>query len=269
MTRLFAIATSDPSLMRCELERARGLVTLGDDSALVLGLGAYDDGQIVQRHYGVGVTRADMWDQPNSETALYAAGPPVTGRPLGEVAQPFRMRQWLFAMSVALPPGASGTRERLAEQLPDFLQRALRGPTLEEVVFATFLAELRSLGRTEDPDLEAPLAAQLLARTAQHVEEAAGRAHRADLALVATNGRILLGATRGGLPLSYRLLEGEGTCARCGLTGAEKTVTALARDHRRRRSVLLSNAPARAEGWVPVPDGRAVAVARGLQLQTL
>ena len=53
MTRLFAIATSNPSLMRCELQRARGLVTL-DDDGLVLGLGAYDDAQLVQRRGGAG-----------------------------------------------------------------------------------------------------------------------------------------------------------------------------------------------------------------------
>lgn len=267
MTRLFAIATSDPSLMRCELERARQLVTLDGEAELVTGLGAYDDQVLVQRSYGVGVTRSDMWELPNSETALYVAHAPPVGRPLEEVAQPFRMRQWLFSMSGQLPPRTGAVRERLVEQLPDFLQRSLRGPSLDEAVFATFLSELRSLGRTEDPDLEAPLAAQLLGRTAAHVEEAAGPANRPSLALMATNGRIVVATVRGGHPLFYKLLEGDGACARCELTGDEKAATALVRDHRRRRSVLLATDPLKADSWVRVTDGRSVAIGRALELQ--
>lgn len=263
MTRVFAIATSDPTLMRCELSRARHLVSL-DEEGLVLGLGAWDDGQLVQRRYGVSVTRTDMWELPNCETTLYAAGPPPVGRPLEDVAQPFRWRQWLFAQ---LGPVPGAARDRLAEQLPDYLQRVLKGPSVEEAGFVTFLAELRSLGRMDDPDLEAPLAAQLLGRTAAHVEKASGQAHRVPLAMVATNGRLLVATSRGGQSLSYRLLEGDGACARCELTGEEKAATPLVRDHRRRRSVLIANEPLRAEGWQTIPDGRSLAVGRSLELQ--
>ncbi|MDX2009090.1 MAG: class II glutamine amidotransferase [Myxococcaceae bacterium] len=267
MTRLFAIATADPTLLRCELSRARDLVAL-DGEGLVLGLGAWDDGQLVQRRYGVSVTRTDMWDIPDCEAALYAAGPPPVGRPLEEVAQPFRWRQWLFAQS-GVVPGEGATRERLVEQLPDYLQRLLRGPSVEEAGFVTFLSELRSLGRMDDADLEAPLAAQLLARTAAHVEKASGDAHRVPLAMVATNGRIVIATARGPQPLFYRLLEGDGACARCELTGDEKATTSLVRDHRRRRSVLIANEPLKHDGWLPVPEGRALAVSRGLQLQVV
>jgi glutamine amidotransferase len=240
-----------------------------DDEGLVLGLGAYDDAQLVQRRYGVGVTRADMWEQPSSETALFAAGAPPIGQPLEDVAQPFRMRQWLFALDGQLPSVSNATRERLAEQLPDFLHRSLKGPAVEEAVFATFLSELRSLGRTEDPDLPAPLAAQQLSRTAQHVEAAAGQAQRASVAMIATNGRIVIATAHGDAPLFYRLLEGEGACARCELTGDEKATTALVRDHRRRRSVVFSNAPVKPEQWVQVVAGRSIAVGRTLQVQTV
>jgi glutamine amidotransferase len=265
MSRLFAIATSDPSLMRCELDRAKELVAL-DAEGHVLGLGAYDDGQLVQRSFGVGVTRTGSWEVPNSETALYVAGAAPVGRPLEDVAQPFRMRQWLFAIGGGMD-GNHGVRERLAEQLPDFLQRSLKTNALEEAVFATFLAELRSLGRTEDPVLEAPIAAQLLGRTAQIIVEASGPAKRPSLALAATNGRILVATTKGGQPLFYRLLEGDPVCARCGLTGEEKAANAIVRDHRRRKSVLLATDPVRADGWLPVAEGRSVAVDRALAVQ--
>ncbi|MCA2978663.1 MAG: class II glutamine amidotransferase [Myxococcaceae bacterium] len=262
MTRLFAIATLDPTLMRCELSRARGQVAL-DDEGLVLGLGAWDDGQLVQRRYGVAASRADMWELPSSEVALYGATPPLPGRPIDDVAQPFRWRSWLFCMA-GVVPGAARARERLAEQLPDFLQRVFKGPSVEEAAFVTFLAELRSVGRMEDPRLEAPLAAELLGRAADHVERAAAHPHRVPLAMVATNGSLVVATARGAQALAYRLLDGEGACARCGLSGDEKAPTALVRDHRRRRSVLLATHPLEPSAWQPVPADRVLAVSRSL-----
>lgn len=253
--------------MACEVARAGPLAAL-DGEGRVLGLGAYDDDQLVQRHYGVGTTRTDMWDLPACDTSLYVAGAPNDTRRLEESAQPFRLRQWLFGSCVKATAPAR-TRDRLAEQLPDFLMRSLKGQTLEEAIFATFLSELRSLGRTEDPDLEAAIAAQLLARTTQHVEDAAGPANRPGLSVVATNGRVLVAAARGNEPLYYRLLEGDGVCSRCGLVGDEKPNTALVQDHRRRRSVVFANEPTKPDGWLRVPDGRAIAVGRALQLQTV
>jgi hypothetical protein len=184
MTRLFAIATSDASLMRCELERARHLVTIDGEGA--------------------------------------------PQRALQEIGQ--LLHQPL--------PHRLGPRR----QLP---------------------------GHGEQPlaHAEAPIAAQLLGRTAGHVEEAAGPANRPSLSLMATNGRIVAATTRGGHALFYRLLEGDGACVRCGLSGDEKAATPLVRDHRRRRSVLLATHPLKPDAWLRVADGRSVAVGRSLELQ--
>jgi hypothetical protein len=263
MTRLFAIATLDPTLMCCELARARGQVAL-DDEGLVLGLGAWDDGQLVQRRYGVSASRADMWELPNSEVALYGAVAAEPGRPIDDVAQPFRWRGWLFCMA-GVVRGEALARERLAAQLPDFLQRALKGPSVEEAAFMTFLAELRGVGRMEDPGLEAPLAAALLGRAASHVEKAAAHPHRAPFAMVATNGSLVVATARGAQALAYRLLDGDGACARCGLSGDEKAPTPRVRDHRRRRSVLLATHPLAPGAWQPVPAERVLAVSRSLE----
>ncbi len=265
MSRLFAISTSDPSLLRCELDRATPLVSL-DGDGLALGLGAYEDLQLVQRRYGVGVTRTDLWALEPSQTVVVHAGSPPLGQQVEDMAQPFRWRQWLFVQEGAIAR-AQAVRERLTEQLPDFLQQSLKGPSLEEAVFATFLAELRGLGRIEDPDLEAPLAGQLLARTASHVQLAAGPSQRVPLALVATNGRVLVATVNGAQPLFYSLLEGDAVCRRCELSGTEKTVIPLVRDHVRRRSVLLATHPVKSDGWQPVPEGRALSVGRSLELQ--
>jgi hypothetical protein len=269
MNGFLAIYTSDPMLVCCELDRVRAQVPWDTDS-LPLGIGAYQDAVVLQRCYGVGASRQDAWEVPDSEAVIITAGPLEEGKSLEENMPPFRFRQWLFSL-VGEVAQADRVRDRLVAELPDFLQRSVRGSTLGEVVFGLFLSELRALGRIEDATLEAPLAAQLLAKAARVVEQVSaevGGTARPSFAMVATNGRLLAAARRGARPLSFRLLEGDPTCARCGLDATARENDPLVRDHRRRRSVVLS-ALAQVEGWVPVPDGAAVAIDRKLALQLL
>ncbi|GMU58858.1 MAG: hypothetical protein AMXMBFR34_06210 [Myxococcaceae bacterium] len=264
---LIAIVTSDPALVRCELDRARPLVTL-EAPGRVAGAGAYQDEVVLQRRYGLGA-EGDLWEVPLSDIVLLHAGElPVDLAP-EENAQPFRFRQWLFA-HVGEVDRADQVRDRLYEQLPEFLQSVVHGGTLSEVVFAQFLAELRTLGRTEDPHLEAQLAASLLKKAARVVEQASGEVggtSKARLGLVATNGRILVAARRGVQALGYQLLEGRAECARCQIAADAKDAEVKVRDHRRRRSVVVASNPKNGDGWVQIPDGGALAVDRRLSVQ--
>ena len=269
MSRFAAILTSDPMLVRCELDRVRPQLEL-DDKALVIGVGAYDDAVVLQRRYGAGVPRAELWEVPDSDAVIFHAGSLKVGQSLEDNAQPFRFRQWLFA-HLGQVDQAERVRDRLLAELPDFLQRSVRGATLAEVVFGVFLSELRTLGRTEDPNLEPAVAAQLLIKAARVVEQAsagAGGTQKSQQSLVATNGRLLVAARRGG-PLAYSLLEGEPSCKRCGLLGDGKDADPLVRDHRRKRSVVVATHPTRVDAWAAIPDGGAVAVDRKLAVQVL
>ncbi|MEW5743316.1 MAG: class II glutamine amidotransferase [Myxococcota bacterium] len=267
MSSLVAIVTSDPALVRCELDRIRPLVTL-EGPGKVAGAGAYQDGVVLQRRSGP-TGAVDLWEVPLSDMVLlHACELPVDLDP-EENAQPFRFRQWLFA-HVGQLDRADAVRDRLYEQLPEFLQSVVHGATLSEVVFAQFLSELRALGRTEDPNLEAPLAASLLKTTAKVVEQASsevGATTKARLGLVATNGRILVAARRGAQPLGYKLLEGQAECARCGIAADAKETETRVRDHRRRRSVVVASSPKNGDGWVQIPEGEALAVDRRLNVR--
>jgi len=270
MSSFAAILTSDPSLVRCELDRVRAQLTL-DGATDVGGVGAYEDNQVLQRHYGMGVPRTDMWEVPDSDAVVLHTGALPLGHSLEHNAQPFRFRQWLWAQVGSLD-ATERVRERLLAELPDFLQRSVRGVTLSEVLFGVFLSELRGLGRIEDPNLEAAIAAQLLVKTTKIAEQASTRAggtQRPSLALVATNGRILAAMRRGAQPLVFKLLEGDRVCERHGLKGDESDALPEVRDHRRRRSVVVATDPARADSWVQVQDGGAIAVDRKLSLQVL
>lgn len=270
MSALAAIITSNAALVRCELSRVRPQIEL-DGPHSTGGVGAYQDQVVLQRHHAAGGGREALWEVPDSDIVVLHAGPVPLGQAIEENAQPFRFRQWLFAL-VGDVDKAEPLKDLLWEQLPDSLQAAVRGTTLAEVIFAQFLAQLRALSRTEDPDLGTGLAAGLLKKTARLVEQASnelGGTAQARLAMVASNGKMLIAARKGSQPLAYQLLEGRPTCERCGLQGAPSEATALARDHRRRRSVVIASAPLTSDGWISVADGGALGVDRDLAVQLL
>ncbi len=243
--------------------------TLGELSE-VLGVGAYEDSVVLLKRYGASVPRTDLWDAPESDVVLMHSQPPTSATPLDENTQPFRLRQWLFAHAGDVDQ-AHRVRERILKLLPDFLLRAIRGTTVSEAIFALYLAQLRDLGRMEDPNLPAPLASQLMlkaARTVDQLSSEVGGTSKSTLSMAATNGRILVAARLGSEPIFYKLLEGSTVCERCGLTGDGKDSEPLVRDHRRRRSVVLASHPINS-GWVEVEDGQALAIDRKLSIQVL
>ncbi|MBL8956661.1 MAG: class II glutamine amidotransferase [Myxococcaceae bacterium] len=265
MSRFVALMTSEPFLVRCELHRIRPEVSLASPDH-ALGLGAYEDHTALIRRYGPGVPHADVWEAPESDAVVLISQGLGVGQSLEENMQPFRFRQWLFAHAGHVER-ADPVRNALMEMVPDYLQRVVRGSTVSEVMFAIFLKSLRDIGRMEDPGLEAAVAAQCLAQSVRTVDQLAGEVSgpgKSQLAFVATNGRLLIAACRGHDPLYYRLLEGEGSCERCGLTPGGKDSEPLVRDHRRRRSVVVATHPVKPQGWMPLADGGALAIDRKL-----
>lgn len=270
MSRFVAVMTSEPFLVRCELHRIRADVSL-DQPDQAVGVGAYEEQTALLRRYGPGVPRADLWDAPESDAVVMMAQSLTLGQPLEENMQPFRFRQWLFAHAGHVER-AEQVRTALMEMVPDYLQRVVRGGTASEVMFSLFLKSLRDIGRMEDPGLEASQAAQLLAQTVRLVDQVAGEVSgpgKSQLAFVASNGRMLVAAGRGHEHLYYRLLEGEGSCERCGLKAGGKDSEPLVRDHRRRRTVVVATHPVKSQSWMPLADGGAMAVDRKLQLSVL
>jgi hypothetical protein len=250
MSQALALITQDAALVRCELDRVR--VGLPFEPSGVVGVGGWQDGHVVQRRYGV--------DRP----AAVASRLLGVGQSAENSSQPFRFRQWLFA-AVGTLEKAEAVRERLWEELPEFLQIAVRGPTWEEAAFARFLAELRDIGRMEDAQLDAATAAARLGACARAVDQVSGGVGvtgKPGFALVASNGKIVVATRRGAQPLSYALLEGRAECARHQLPADARDGESLVRDHRRRRSVVV--AAVNAEGWVPLPDGATIGIDRRL-----
>lgn len=264
MSQVLALITQDSALLKCELDRVRTAFPLAVGS--IAGIGAWQEGQVVQRTFGAGVPTEELWEAPDSEIVLLGARSLGVGQDVDTAAQPFRFRNWLFAAAGELER-ASAVRERVWNELPEFLQGAVRGPTWEEAAFVRFLAELRAVGRMEDLTLDTATAAAAMASCAKGLEQvsaAVGVTERPRFAFVASNGRVVVAARRGGQPLSYLLLEGRAECARHEIAADAKDGQSMVRDHRRRRSVVISSTPA--EGWVPLPESATLAVDRKLTI---
>jgi glutamine amidotransferase len=181
-----------------------------------------------------------------------------------------RFRPWLFVVGGALP-AETRWRETLTEELPAYLRNQVASWGPDETVFAYFLMKLRETGRTEDPRLPAALAGSCLGFTARRLGEAAAHLPaRPDVALLATNGHLLLATRLGRTPLYYMLLEGSGHCPRHGLdAGKPKEADPLTLQHRRCRTIAVSSQPTRPGGWKELLPGQVLAADEKLNVHTL
>ncbi len=264
MSQFLGLVTSDAALVRCELDRVRERFTL--DSGQVIGVGGWQDNQVVSRSYGVGVPRDEAWETPDSEMVLLASRKLPVGEGVEDSSQPFRFRRWLFAAVGELERGAA-IRDRLREELPEFLQNAVPSAAWEAAAFARFLGELRNAGRMEDPALDAVMAGTCLTAAAKAVEQlsaAVGVTARPAFSFIASNGRVIAATARGGSAVSYTLLEGRAECARHELPADARDSQPIVKDHLRRRSVVIASGES--NGWMKLNDGASLSVDRRLNV---
>jgi glutamine amidotransferase len=274
MSVALAVLTSDPNLVRCELHRLEGQVSLqGEGRSNALGIGAYAQDDVLLRRFPSDATLPLMSLAPPHETEalLFHAGKLPVGLSLEENTQPFRSRRWLFAHQGRLQDYAH-IRAALLDEVPDFLKRQIRGETDSEIAFALFLKRLWEAGRADDPRLEAELAGRLLADTARSLSRAsarAGGAHTSTVNLLATNGYILVATRLGSQPLYYTRLEGTDSCEVCGITPSTPESRPGVVAHRRRRSVVVASHVKRQAGWVELTEGTTLVVEADLRVRHL
>jgi glutamine amidotransferase len=273
MGALVAIHQSDPNLLRCQVARLDAHVALAEPDRLpdAYGFGHYGGGSVLLGKRPTGASRAlglaELVGQLEAESLLVHARYATIGKAKDENTQPFRFRRWLFAHSGTVE-AFDRVRPRLVAALPDFLRRNIMGETDSEHVFTWFLKLLKDGGRIDDLDLDAGTAARALAGTIRQVDtwaREAGAQRPSRLDLVATNGRIMVAARRGG-PLHYALLEGIVPCPLHGIDKATPESDPQLRPHRKVKAVAFASRLRSPNGFIEVPDGSVVAVSRTLQL---
>jgi glutamine amidotransferase len=129
------------------------------------GVGFYQAGEILLKRRPIDdrdeVRPADITRDVRADTLLAHVRLATVGAPRTENTHPFRYRQWLFANTGTVESFAR-LRGRLAEQLPQFLHRDVRGETDSELLFHLFLSFLHDAGQLDRPAVEAGAAREAL-----------------------------------------------------------------------------------------------------------
>ncbi|MFO0762789.1 MAG: class II glutamine amidotransferase [Byssovorax sp.] len=126
-----------------------------------------------------------------------------------ENTHPFRYRQWLFA-NTGTVPGFDRLRDRLIDQLPQFLQRAVHGETDSELLFHLFLSFLHDTGELDRPAVPAASARAALRGAIALVDRLCAEEGAPETALniLVTNPDYLL-AVHAGPAMGYCVFQGQ------------------------------------------------------------
>jgi len=119
---------------------------------------------------------------------------------------PFRFRRWMFAMTGNLD--LDGAAARLAEQVPEYLRRNLKGKTPGELVFHVFLAMLHDEGSLDDPNVNVQATRRALSATIKLVATEQQKLDKPTKLgnLAVSNGRSMVVARIDDEPLRLRKL---------------------------------------------------------------
>ncbi|WP_242394697.1 class II glutamine amidotransferase [Anaeromyxobacter oryzisoli] len=273
MGALVAILQSDPNLLRCQIDRLKGHVSLQDGDAApdAYGFGYYHGGNVLLGKRPTGaphpLSLPELVGRVDSEALVVHARRAAAGTAKDENTQPFRYRKWVFAHDGAIE-AFDRVRPKLVAALPDHLRRAIMGDTDSEAAFMLFAKHLRDENAVDDLELEAATAGRALARTVRDLEAFSrdvGAQRPSRLDFVATNGRVLAATRRGG-PLFYALLEGIVPCALDGITLATPESDPRVRPHRIVKAVCFASRITAPNGFIEVPEGSVVSVSRRLQV---
>lgn len=215
MARLFAFLANRPDLGAKVLEAEASTINPSPSAGagpMGWGVGFYQGGEVLLR-------RRPVDDRPTLPLAGTLADLRTTAL-LGHVrlatvgalstenTHPFRYRQWLFAHTGKLH-AFSALRDRLAESIPQFLRRNVRGDTDSELIFHLFLSFLHDAGGLDravitPADTHGALRSVCALLDRLSAEEG-GPPFAGNIAL--TDGEAIV-ALHAGAPMAYRVYEG-------------------------------------------------------------
>jgi glutamine amidotransferase len=236
------------------------------------GVGFFQSDDVLLRKRPTGGREAlpeKLADGIESEAALICTGAVGTVNRASsfneQTALPIRFKKWLFA-AAGQPDGLAPIRERLIRDLPDYFRRSVKGDSAAEALFFAFLSRLRDAGRLDDSDVDAPTAARALAAAVGEAERAFEQSGQPlpPLALVATNGRVMV-ALRRGHPLYLGVVDGLLPCSRCEIGAGASDLDPRVNSHKKLRAAMfLSGKQEALDGFREVSEGQVLAVPRGL-----
>ena len=184
--------------MRDALHQERAILNQDNapESASGWGIGFYHGDEVLHKkrpmHPGDRVDWENIAGDVHSDCAVLHLRQPTVGDFRAENAHPFRMRQWLFAHQGTIG-GFQAIRENLAESIPDFIRRNVRGQTDSEYLFHTVLTFLHDAGQLDNPDVNETQTLPAISAAVALVERLTAEVGSADhsLSFILTNGRTM------------------------------------------------------------------------------
>jgi predicted glutamine amidotransferase len=215
MARLVGFIGNRPDLgaRLIELEGRALWVQRKPDVTPGWGVGFYQAGEILLKRRPIDdrseINLADLTRDVRADALLLHVRLATVGAPRTENTHPFRYRQWLFA-NTGTVDSFSRLRGRLAEQLPTFLHRDVRGETDSELIFHLFLSFLHDAGELDRPAVDAAAARRALRGAIALVDGLCAEegAPPTALNILMANPEYLL-AVHVGAPMAYRVFAGQ------------------------------------------------------------
>lgn len=209
MSRLIGYVANRADRMRDALYQERAVVRpdTGESGASGWGIGFYAGDEVLHKKRPTRASQRFDWQhiagEVRSDCAVLHLRQPTVGDFRAENAHPFRMRSWLFAHQGTIE-GFDEIRANLAEMIPDFLRRNIRGQTDSEYLFHAILALLHDAGQLDNPDVNEAQALTAISAAVTLVERLAAEvgSQASSLSFILTNGRSMY-ALRHGAPMIF------------------------------------------------------------------
>ncbi|PIE05569.1 MAG: class II glutamine amidotransferase, partial [Sorangium cellulosum] len=233
------------------------LVTQTQDERLGWGLGFYQGGEALLRRRPMddrdAVDVASLIHDVRTDALIGNVRTISFGEPRTHNTEPFRYRQWLFAHHGTIER-FDRLRTRLAESIPDFLRRNVRGETDGEFAFYLFLSFLHDAGRLNGVAPATGITEALRGTLAliDRLAREEGVDNAGEIGILVSDGEMLVGLSRGA-NMAYRPVQGENDIE-----------TLLSEDSMRRRRlpdmarvrfcVVASGLQEKRHGWTRMPD---------------
>jgi predicted glutamine amidotransferase len=209
MSRLIGYVANRADRMRDALYQERAVLRqeTAPAGASGWGIGFYAGDEVLHKKRptrpGELVNWQNIAGDVRSDCAVLHLRQPTVGDFRAENAHPFRMRSWLFAHEGTIGH-FDAMRANLAETIPDFIRRNIRGQTDSEYLFHAILALLHDAGQLDNPNVNEEQALPAISAAVTLVERLAAEVGSTDnsLSFILTNGRSMY-ALRHGAPMTY------------------------------------------------------------------
>lgn len=214
MARLVGFISNRPDLGArvIELESRSLLVRRRAGVVPGWGVGFYQAGEILLKRRPIDdrpeINLLDMTKDVRADLLMAHVRVATVGTARTENTHPFRYRQWLFAHTGTIEAFPQ-LRSRMAESLPQFLQRDVRGDTDSEILFHLFLSFLHDAGQLDRPTVDASKTRAALRACISLVDRLCAEEGQdaSAMNILVSNPEYLL-AVHGGAKMGYRIFGG-------------------------------------------------------------